>query len=259
MNNSVEDIKSYYDSHVFRKLGDFVDGNARVECAWETVESWAPAKPARIVEIGCGIGAVCWRLGQRWPEAEVLGMDISDKSLEIARKLFGSRQVSFRAGTLDHGNPPGKFDLIILMDVYEHIDRGERGLVHAVLKDLRSLRGRIMLSVPTPRHLKWLQANHPDEIQPIDEHISIETISILAQETATEVLFYQEVGIWHEGDYAHAVLGKQTDWRPVSQSPQSREKGLLSFLLGKSRRADHSRAERLRLVQSRLGKEAYPQ
>jgi trans-aconitate methyltransferase len=259
MKTSVEHIKSYYDSHVFRKLGDFVDGNARVECALETVESWAPAKPARIAEIGCGIGAVCWRLSQRWPEAEIIGMDISEKSLEIARRIFGSRQISFCAGALEPGKLSGQFDLIVLMDVYEHIDRSERELVHAVLKDLRSPRGRIMLSVPTPRHLQWLQANHPDEIQPIDEHISIETISTLAKETATEVVFYQEVGIWHEGDYAHAVLGKQTDWRPVSRNPRSRKTGLLHFLSGESRRAGHSRAERLRLVQSRLGKEAYPQ
>jgi len=197
-------------------------------------------------------------LSQRWPEAEIIGMDISEKSLEIAQRLFGSRQISFSAGTLEPGKLPGQFDLIILMDVYEHIDRSERELVHAVLKDLRTPRGRIMISVPTPRHLKWLQANHPNEIQPIDEHISIETISTLAKETATEVVFYQEVGIWHEGDYAHAVLGKQTDWLPVSQNPQSRKKGLLNFLFGKSHRADLSRAERLRLVQSRLGKEAYP-
>ena len=258
MNSSVEHIKRYYDAHVFRKLGDFVDGNARVECAWKTVEDWAPAKPARIAEIGCGIGAVCWRLSQRWPEAVVVGMDISEKSLEVARSLFGSGQISFCEGTLEPGKLPGQFDLIILMDVYEHIDRSERRVVHEVLKEMRSPRGRIMLSVPTPRHLQWLQANHPEEIQPIDEHISIETISTFAKETATEVLFYKEVGIWHEGDYAHAVLGKQIDWLPVSQNPPSKRTGFLNSLFGKGHARSFSKAERLRLVQSRLGKEAYP-
>jgi SAM-dependent methyltransferase len=257
---SLEQIKNYYDSDplLSRKIRDFVDGNARIERAWETLESWAPAKPGRILEIACAIGGVCWRLSQRWPNAEVIGMDISDKSLEIAQTLFDSGRPSFLSGPFPRVKPPGKFDLIILMDVYEHIDPDDRRGVHEGLGEKRSEKGRIILSFPTPRHLKWLKENHDKEIQPIDEHITIETISTLAKETATEVLFYREVGIWHEGDYAHAVLGRQTDWVPVPPTHPSRRTTLIKSLFGKGRSGYSTKAERRRLVHSRLGKDAYP-
>ena len=88
MTELLEKAKTYYDGQIARKLRDFVEGNERVELAWQTIEQWAPPDPRRILEIGCGIGDISWRMTRRWPECEVVGLEISRKSLEIAEKLF---------------------------------------------------------------------------------------------------------------------------------------------------------------------------
>jgi len=261
MDKSLREIKAYYDAHVGGKLEGFVEGNERVECAWQTVDRWAPPKPSKILEIGCGIGDICWRMTRRWQKAEVLGLDVSGTSLEVARQLFSLSRLSFCEGPLVKGKLAGKFDLIVLMDVYEHIATVDKPQLHEALADSLSDRSRIFLSFPTPRHLAWLRQHHPDQIQPVDEDIGVETISALARDTSTEVLLYQEVGVWHEGDYAHAVVGKRQGWMAVSRSDRANpgiRRRISQLLSSRAEPLVPPRSERLALVRSRLGPERYP-
>ena len=202
-----KEIQQYYDEHTLDKLDNFVDNNERVERAWLTLTEHLQHPPQKILEVGCGVGYICGRMNSFWKEAKVVGIDISPKSIEIAKKLFGSEKVSFIDGTLIPGKFSELFDLIILMDVYEHIAENERDILHIALKELLTENGIIFLSFPTPRHLARLKIHIPSAIQPVDEDITIETISRLGSAIGKEVLLYKEVSVWHQGDYAHAILG----------------------------------------------------
>ncbi len=245
-----EDVRTYYDAHVAGKLRGFVEGNARVEHAWATIEQRAGISPARILEVGCGIGDVSWRMSRRWSESHVVGLDVSRRSLRVARRLFRDPRITFCDGPLVKGLLDGGFDLIVLIDVYEHIAGNDRPSLHEAIKELLASNGRIILTFPTPRHLAWLAIQKPGEIQPVDEDITLETISQLARDTGTEVLSYEEIGVWHEGDYAHAVLGSWVGWKdqPVpAREPRRRPPAPLV----------PSRAARLARVVDRLGADAY--
>ncbi len=247
-------IAAFYDANVWGKLQGFVEGNPRVERAWLTSDQWAPRSPRRILEIGCAIGDICWRMSRRWPEATVVGLDVSQKSVEIARRLFESPRVSFVEGHLTKDSVAGQFDLILLMDVYEHIAVEDRTVLHEALRDLQGPGCRVILSFPTPRHLAWLRNDHPDQIQPVDEDIRVETISALAKDIESEVLLYQEVGVWHEGDYAHAVLGRVEDWVPAGGYLPNHGFGrrIREILTLKPEPLVPSRSQRLALVERRL-------
>ena len=247
---SSETIQSYYDAHVSGKLRGFVEGNARVEWAWSTIAQHAGNLPARILEIGCGIGDLSWRFSRMWPQSHVVGVDVSRRSLKIARKLFNDPRITFREGPLVRGHLDGSFDLIVLVDVYEHIAAGDRRELHSAIADLLAENGRLILAFPTPRHLAWLRANTPDEIQPIDEDITFDVIAQLARDTRADVLVYKEIGVWHDGDYAHAVLGRWTGWDTKPQPAQGPRRRPPSPLVP-------SRAARLARVVSRLGADAY--
>lgn len=250
---STEEVRSYYDAHVGGKLKGFVEGNARVECAWSTIERWAGEAPVRILEVGCGIGDICWRMSRRWTGGSIVGLDVSPLSLVVARKLFGDRRVRFVPGPLVPGGLDGRFDVIVLMDVYEHVARADRPALHSAIRDLRADNGRVILTFPTPRHLAWLRAHMPEQIQPVDEDITADAIVTLARDTGQDVLFYSEVGVWHEGDYAHAVLGTCAGWDTAT--PPSRRTALSRTpppALVPSRRA------RLARVIDRLGPDVYP-
>ncbi len=171
-------------------------------------------------------------------------------------------RVSFVEGTLEIGTLSGKFDLIVLMDVYEHVSVADRRGLHQVLRELRTESGRIVLSCPTPRCQAWLRQDHPDQIQPVDEDISIETISALARDTKTDVLLFQEINVWHQGDYSHAVLGTHDGWVAATSTPPAIMgiKHMIKkvLLLDNVERLVPPRPHRLALLYQKLGHQSYP-
>lgn len=253
--------QEYYDKHTHRKIRDFIKGNARVSSAWSTLERFAPSSPREILEIGCGIGSVCWKMSQKWPEAVVTGIDISSKSINAARQLFAAQNVRFYANAPEFGRHLGNFDLIVLMDVYEHISIQDRPSLHCTLRESISDLGRIFLSIPTPAHLHWLKTHKPDQIQPIDEDINIETILTLANETETVVICYKEVNVWKERDYAHIVLGPQNEVafakspRVASKKGRNIVRSLIRRMFPKKQTPLLSESGRRAYVRERLGED----
>jgi len=201
-------IENYYDERVEGKLRDFIDCNPRIEAAMETLAEWAPADPRRVLEIGCGIGATAWRMARAWPNAEVVGVDLSPLSIGVAKTCFRRSNLSYRAGLLADTAVDGKFDLIVLMDVYEHIALAERAALHAAIKSLLSDQSRVVMTVPTPHTQESGRIHNPSIMQPIDEDIGLDEIVAFARATDTEVAFYRLAGIWRYADYAHAVFGR---------------------------------------------------
>jgi SAM-dependent methyltransferase len=205
---SLESVQAYYDERVDGKIRDFTEANPRIEAAIQLVAEWAPPQPKRILEIGCGIGATCWRMARAWREAEVIGADVSPISIEVAKTCFRRSNLSYRVGLVQQGAFGGSFDLVLLMDTYEHIARSDRASLHRAIKSFLSDDARLIMTVPTPAVLSYLREEHPSEIQPVDEDVTPQDIVGLARDTDTQLLYYRKVGIWHYGDYAHVVVGR---------------------------------------------------
>ena len=208
-----ENVVSYYDEHVKYKLNDYIIVNPRIEYGWKTILHFAPKNPKRILEVGCGMGSICARMHKHWPGAHITGIDISTMSIQIAQKLFATDRLDFKETILTPDTfKDEQFDLIIFMDVYEHIAVTDRLEVHAALAKFLNNKGKIILTVPTPHNLKWCLVNRPETMQPVDEFITFEVIGKLAADTGTEVILYQLKDIWHPADYAHIVLEKNDDF-----------------------------------------------
>jgi SAM-dependent methyltransferase len=205
---TVDAIQAYYDERVEGKIRDFTHPNPRIEAAVQTLAEWAPSNPKRILEIGCGIGATSWRMARAWPQAEVIGADVSPTSIEVANTCFQRQNLSYRTGLIKEGVLEGKFDLILLMDVYEHIALEDRASIHVAINSLLSEESRMVITVPTPAVLEYARIHDPSGLQPVDEDVTIQDIKRLADETAMDLLFYRKVGIWEYGDFAHIVLGR---------------------------------------------------
>jgi SAM-dependent methyltransferase len=205
---SLEFIQAYYDERVEEKIRDFTNANPRIEAAVELIAEWAPPVPARILEIGCGIGATSWRMARAWPQAEVVGADVSHASIEAAKTCFQRTNLSYKDELINEGVLEGKFDLVVLMDTYEHIALSDRAVLHATIKSLLSEDARLILTIPTPTALEYSRTVSPSDLQPVDEDVTPLDVLLLAKETDTRLLFYREVGIWQYGDYAHVVLGR---------------------------------------------------
>jgi len=77
---------------------------------------------ARILDIGCGGGFLAHALGNAGFKA--VGVDLSEESLEVARRRGGEGRVSFQKADAYH-LPFGEaeFDGVCTMDFLEHVDR----------------------------------------------------------------------------------------------------------------------------------------
>ncbi len=204
----LDTVQAYYDERVGGKLRDFTHANPRIEAAIKLIADWAPLYPRRILEIGCGIGATPWRMARAWPQAEVIGTDVSTSSIEIAKTCFQRSNLAYREGLIEQGELKGTFDLIVMMDVYEHIAAVDRKALHVALNSFLSEDSRLVLSFPTPSLQQHIREHFPQDLQPVEEDIDLAEIATLAKETATEVVYYRKTGIWRYGDYAHLVLAR---------------------------------------------------
>lgn len=252
-------VRSYYDINVKGKLNGFLLGNPRVEMAWKTIRTHTLHSPDNVLELGCGIGDVSWRMSTIWPSASITGVDISPVSIAFANTLFGSPQLKFLEGTLETVNILCSFDLIVMVDVYEHIAIEDRPLLHTAIKNMLARNGRLILTFPTIGHQSWLRKHASDLIQPIDEDISHETILTLARETGTRIVLYQEVGIWHQGDYAHVILEAVSPWahKPIPAPNELRWREKIRRIFTKLPSAHFPSLEaRRKLVNKRLGSDA---
>jgi len=75
----------------------------------------------KILEVGCGEGAVTEQLARLYPNADIMAIDITPR---VGRLFNGNRdRVQFVETTIQAvaATKPGQFDLIILSDVLHHV------------------------------------------------------------------------------------------------------------------------------------------
>lgn len=83
-------------------------------------------RPRRILDFGCGIGDTASHLSQVFPDAEVLGVDSSERALEYARSRHGSTRVRFAPTRQLEREPELRFDLCYTNGVFHHIAPARR-------------------------------------------------------------------------------------------------------------------------------------
>jgi SAM-dependent methyltransferase len=83
-------------------------------------------RPQRIMDFGCGTGSATPFFLEVWPELEqLLGVDVSARSLEVARRQHGRPRVSFQS--MDEHPPSGQLDVVYCNGVFHHIPPAQRG------------------------------------------------------------------------------------------------------------------------------------
>jgi SAM-dependent methyltransferase len=135
------------------------------------------AAPGVVLDFGCGTGQATPFLLSGLGASRVIGVDISEGQLDVARRDFGSARASFQQ--LQEFRPAGEIDIAFCNGVFHHIPVGERAAMagyvfrslrpggmfalwennpwnpatHIVMRRIPFDRNAIMLSAPEARRL----------------------------------------------------------------------------------------------------------
>ena len=95
----------------------------------EVIRALALKPEARVADLGAGTGYFSARLANMLPKGRVYAVDIEPdmvRYLEARAKREGLRSLTAVAGAPDDPRLPERVDLILLVDVYHHIEDRER-------------------------------------------------------------------------------------------------------------------------------------
>lgn len=103
------------------KIGRYLGGDRATFSTFKQLEK----KPSSILDVGCGGGLFTIRLAKHFPSAQVLGIDLSTKAIEIANSHLRKQKiinVKFNTpATPQLDFSPGSFDIVTATLVCHHL------------------------------------------------------------------------------------------------------------------------------------------
>jgi SAM-dependent methyltransferase len=79
----------------------------------------------RILDAGSGTGVFSFELSRRFPKARILGIDLLEEAVEACKHIacrIGCTNVEFRKDSIEDLPEKNTFDLILCIDILEHIE-----------------------------------------------------------------------------------------------------------------------------------------
>lgn len=135
----------------------------------------------RILDVGCGSGETLSFLKTLFPKAELYGIDTSQKATQFSKKR-GHKNI-FKANALNLPFKNGFFDLVLILDVIEHIE-DDAGVVKEAARVLRK-KGKIIITSPA---LPFIWSGH-DTNQGHERRYTRRRFRMLAKKAGLKVDF----------------------------------------------------------------------
>lgn len=127
-------------------------------------------KEIQVLDAGSGFGQYSWYLARKFPRWHITGIDVKEEEVEACNAFFdstGKQNTRFFQGDLRQFVRPESFDLILSVDVMEHIEEDE-----TVFRNFfRSLKPGGMLLINTPSDLGGSDVHNTHDTSFIEEHV----------------------------------------------------------------------------------------
>ncbi len=212
----------------------------RLRPALELLERIPPIGPRVVCDLGCGTGAVTRLLAQRWPSAQVCGLDSSAAMLEKAKAEAST--VHWMEADIDRWVPEQPLDLIYSNAALHWV--GEHRKLIPRLARYLSEQGSLAIQMPlswgAPSHrlMRETLANGGPEGRPLGDR---ELRDSMGRNRVEEARVYYElladhvrtIDIWEteylqllEGEDAVLEWVRGTGLRPILNGLDDRERGL---------------------------------
>ena len=77
----------------------------------------------RILDVGCGNGFLAYDIATNVDNAEIIGVDSNSENIAFAKEKFDHPSITFKVGEAPKDLPDQRFDVVILSNVLEHIEK----------------------------------------------------------------------------------------------------------------------------------------
>jgi len=201
----------FYDQfHAERMLRDRDMSNARHLVLRQLINktiiqhSWM----RKALEIGCGVGVTSHELDAMG--LKVTGIDISERNISFCSEVYPHHQwihadiVSMSAHRL------GKFDLITLFDVLEHIDIHQHySVLHKLVTKCAHNRTLFLINHPDAEFLDYWRQHYPHQLQRIDVSITFGHLISISSTAGLQVQQFWRYGVEWKNQYNYWQLRVQ--------------------------------------------------
>jgi trans-aconitate 2-methyltransferase len=201
------DVKGYYDEYVERQVAIGVNKRHRAIRDWALKFGMRPDHS--VLELGCGIGTLTGLLAEELGSGgSVLAIDLSPASIESAEQRLSSfDNVRLLAADVFETDLEGRFDIVVLPDVIEHIPLDNHRTLFERVSSWVKPDGFVLLHYPSPHYQEWNRKHHPDRLQIIDQMVHVDALSSNTYPNGLYIDHLATYPIWiREGDYVVAVL-----------------------------------------------------
>ena len=138
------------------------------------LKKWFSEKPdgkADILDAGCGFGQYSFWMARQFPHAKLHSVDVKEDYLADCTVFFkkcGINNVRFETGDLTNFPRPNQYDLVVCVDVMEHILEDVEVFKH-FNQNLRS-GGMVLISTPSDQGGSDVHGDSEESF--IGEHVS---------------------------------------------------------------------------------------
>jgi len=161
----------------------------------------------KILDVGCGYGFLSFFADKNWI---IYGIDLDEERIKRAKNIKQHKNSIFMIGDAENLNFNKKFDVILTLDVIEHLYHPEKYL-RLVSKALKK-DGIFIVSNPNP-HSVWtlLFDNRVIRLEKHRQYWSTEEFAKMAKKTGFEMIealprpFFGEAIGWFIGDYRRVL------------------------------------------------------
>lgn len=205
-----KEIETFYDEFSRHFIDDIVGRNERVQRQLQFFSRSISKETRSILVLGFGSGEGANFIATKVAtECRLLGVDISSENCKLAQALFAHPRIEYRKADILNDTIEGKWEVIVLPDVYEHIPRQSHQALHARFSELLTERGRILLTLPSIGKQESLRAS--GGLQIVDETITLEDLGAMARAVGGVLTYFNMISVWETNDYTHAVIERGAD------------------------------------------------
>ena len=204
----------FYDNFITYQIESGV--NDRIYDCYKRMKQLGINSNTSVLEIGCGIGVLTYLLSRKIKNGVIESMDLSEKSVDYAKKHIKQKNVSFTASNIFDFTPKTtEFDFVTLFDVIEHVPLERHQELFTKISGWMHDKSTLLINLPNPEYILFDQKNQPEVLQEMDQAVFLNDLSATFNKIGLEIKSFETHSIWTKEDYHFFIIKKKSPFKEV--------------------------------------------